>query len=275
MVGLLGSLEITGCTSSNFNQKSAKEVVNPNILTNAIHQRSYKTSLLAESKPGMRFTCRYVRRGGHRKSASTVTERSGAIRLLTVQTSWLSPRIFVLVSLLFVLGDSWIVSPPFVARSSHGTLLSPSTTLYMAKKKRRRRKSPPSTPSQSTAQPVKDVTPTTSDSADRETPTDEVAAEDLQSFRQVASFDFQPKSDSIIAPDDAISDDLTESKAIPLPDIREARRMKQAEEEKRKQEEEQSKRTKIRRSDKEAFAKVRRQATTEHWFLFALTCYSS
>ena len=104
------------------------------------------------------------------------------------------------------------------------------------------------------------------------------AAEELAAFRQVANFAFQPETDPtkkvpiVDIPDGVVNsvidedtsnvveaaNDLVSSQAIPLPDIREARRMKQAEQKKRDAEmETKNRKVKIKRSDTAAFTKVR------------------
>lgn len=135
---------------------------------------------------------------------------------------------------------------------SHSLLREPrsitTTVLFLAKKKRRRRKDPPSATVPETTSSPESARRTIDTSASTAPPTTD---QELAEIRQVANFAFEA-DDALLPPTD-----LTESKAIPLPDIRQARKIKQQEQALReKEEEEKTKKVKIKRSDTESFRKV-------------------
>jgi hypothetical protein len=140
------------------------------------------------------------------------------------------------------------------------------------KKKRRRRKAqtsqdPPSEMSVSTST----IPPTKTDPpvVDLDQPSsDEAEVDDLLQMAAVANFEFKPSSDetdnitmgNVGTIFQADPSPVAESNAIPLPDIRDARRRKQEEEkaaaEEQKLLEENQNKPKIKRSDSAAFKKV-------------------
>ena len=125
--------------------------------------------------------------------------------------------------------------------NSPGSVSRPSFVAMEAEKKRRR-KAPPGAPRipDSSAEDVAELT-----------------EKDLADIAAVAKFEFKP--DDFIASDDNGGLGLPGSDPLQLPDIKNQIRKKELEEElARAEEEAEERRPRIKRSDKEAFAKVGR-----------------
>lgn len=180
----------------------------------------------------------------------------------------MAPRVLLLL-LLFLTGtNNAFQSITVVPRSRCSTCLTATTGGGgKKKKKKRRRKNPPPT----TATPPPPVVVETTTVAPNNV-TDVVvdppkSQEDLDLLNQVANFEFTSNPDLLqgIQDDNTVgvttTDETSSSssdESIPLPDIRQARKRKQEQEEQEKLEEErEAQRVRIKRSDKEAFTKVR------------------
>lgn len=133
-------------------------------------------------------------------------------------------------------------------------------------KRRRRRKKPPAAPAQD---PVKVSQPTIVEGLEQEDEEGLTKADDddLAVISDVAKFEFQTDKEltmGVVQDKEIVEETSTSSavepssNAIPLPDIKEARKKKQMEQElARLEKEQEEQRVKIKRSDKEAFTKVR------------------
>lgn len=142
------------------------------------------------------------------------------------------------VAILFVVSGYALAFCP----NSPRTQSRPSFVAMAAEQKRRRRKVPPGAP-RIPDSPAEDIA--------------ELTEEDLAEIAAVAKFDFKP--DDFIASDDNGGAGLPGSDPLQLPDIKNQIRKKELEEELvRAEEEAEEKRPRIKRSDKEAFAKVGR-----------------
>lgn len=157
------------------------------------------------------------------------------------------------------------------ARSDHRRRRTTTTTTLEAAagegrkkgKRKRRRKKPPAVPAKD---PVKVSREELLEIDDNDRDESEMMTkEDMALIGEVAKFEFQTDKEMAMG---VIDDDPkaasnsggggSSSNAIPLPDIKEARKKKQMEEElARMEQEKEEQKVRIKRSDKEAFAKVR------------------
>lgn len=155
------------------------------------------------------------------------------------------------------------------------TTTTPTTIAFAAAqdgenggKRKRRRKSPPASPSDDPVQVSREIVEDVDDVDDADGEDDAMAMtkEDLAAISEIARYEFQTdKKMGIsrgmeVASSQATSSSTSSSisgNAIPLPDIKEARKRKQMEEEiARTEQEKKDKKVRIKRSDKEAFRRV-------------------
>lgn len=138
-------------------------------------------------------------------------------------------------------------------------LVDPLQAAGGSKKKRRKRKQSTAPPSAESPTPLE--TPNESPLA-LSTEQDDEETVDISMINEVANFRFEPKNEggstATKTDPDATATMGNRGTAIPLPDIKEARLKKQIEEElAKKEEEDEANKVRIKRSDKEAFRKVR------------------
>lgn len=151
--------------------------------------------------------------------------------------------------------------------------LSPQTSILAAsasgngERKKRRRKKPLAVPAQDPVKVSHEIIEgDDDDDDDDESDVDRSTKQDLAAISEIARFEFQTDKESamgLITIADAAETRKTPSSssisgnAIPLPDIKEARKKKQLEEEvARMEQEKEEQKVRIKRSDKEAFRKV-------------------
>jgi len=133
-------------------------------------------------------------------------------------------------------------------------------------KRKRRRKKPPAAPAEDpvkvSQEKVEGLVREEVDDDDDDEP-EMLTKEDMAVIGDVAKFEFQMDKEiamGVIDDDTKAASDSSSSMSntIPLPDIKEARKKKQMEEELARQEKEkEEQKVRIKRSDKEAFARVR------------------
>jgi len=146
------------------------------------------------------------------------------------------------------------------------TILAAATEGSKKSKRKRRRKKPPAAPAEDpvkvSQEKVEGLVREEVDDDDDDEP-EMLTKEDMAVIGDVAKFEFQMDKEiamGVIDDDTKAASDSSSSMSntIPLPDIKEARKKKQMEEELARQEKEkEEQKVRIKRSDKEAFARVR------------------
>jgi len=163
------------------------------------------------------------------------------------------------------------VSMDQLHRTTQTTILAATTGDNKKTKRKRRRKKPPAVPDQdpvkvSQQETVEGVGRSSSSSESDDEEPEMLTPKDIAVIGDVAKFEFQTDKEMAMgfvadaadtAADDKSVTGNSRSETIPLPDIKEARKRKQMEEElARMEQEKEAQKVKIKRSDKEAFAKV-------------------